>query len=530
MNKKNIIFIFCCVLLLFFCLFWCLNNTNNIITFGRGTHVLKDDLYIPPEKTLIIKPGAHLKIGNGLRIIVDGRIVAIGSKDNKIIFSSLNGSWRGIEINGKKDKIDLKKYKKSFKDKDVENTELFSFLKHNNIFVNCSFAGLATNGVRDVSNRKRAVIEVNNSALSIVDSVFNDIVHMGVMQLDNSFLFAYNNTVTAKLVMKVVHAINSVSFIANNTISPMRYEYQTWPDGVFVNSGVGVVVDNIFDGLSDDAIDFDGALAYIIGNRVKNTFDDGIDIDNKSEAYIVNNNINNVAEDGILTSNQSVSYVFKNTIDNVGNGIAVRNGGKAFVDDLSVGNSNIGALMYQGVPFVLTIEDFNNIKDKVVSVSRDEMNNIGIYEVENPSELGDFLEDMYYLNNGYMVLSHSIDQSDTYFGLFLFLKKILKLVDILSLDDLSQDFLFDDGLNKLLIKYNNYLYIKNSNMNNVDDLFVFKRPYCIELENMKVNGMIQNNNIALSKDNFCKDSQVVSTQHDYKEYIEGLIEKIRLIY
>jgi hypothetical protein len=531
MKKLFIIILFLGLVISLACIYQIKNNKriNSEIILSEGEYIFKDDFYVPEKKTLIIKPGANLKIGRGASIIVEGKIIARGTKEKPITFSSYDDYWRGIKIIGKQRKLDLDNYKKALKGKEIENTDFLKSFENSNIFLYCTFKNLATNQVRDVANRKKAVLEVKNSSLVVSHSKFEDIVHMGVIQTENSFLLINHSEFLSEMVMKVIHPINSVAVIHDNLIEPKRYEYQTWPDGVFVNAGIGIVVNNSFDGLSDDAIDFDGSLAYIFGNSIKKTFDDGIDIDNKTEAYIIDNKIEDISEGGVLVSNQSKAFLFNNNITKTEHGIVLRNGGKVFADNLTIDKSKIGILIYQGIPLILTEEDFQNVKKEVSSISKEEMNGIGIYEVNSPQDLGDLLEKTYTTYKGYRIINNSVEQSDTYFGLFLFLKKTLKLVNSLELGGNNYDTFKKLGLdNDFLNKYNNSLYIKNSEIKNVLDDLILKKPYHIKMENVGLKTKKYNMEEGEDIKNFITEEEVNNVGNQ-KRYIEELIKKINLI-
>ena len=67
-----------------------------------GEVPIEKDLTVPEDSTLVIEPGARLRMGNDTRIFVKGRIIAKGTEDKPIIFEGIDKDvyWRGIKIEG----------------------------------------------------------------------------------------------------------------------------------------------------------------------------------------------------------------------------------------------------------------------------------------------------------------------------------------------------------------------------------------------------------------------------------------------
>ena len=528
-NKKSYLF-FCffiisLLIILIGVLFLNINNFNTI-NINDGVHYYPDGINVPAKKTLIIQPGATLKMGEDARIEVFGKIIAKGTKEKPIIFEAEKNYWRGVKIVGNSDPLDIDFYKKSLLNEQFEDTSFISSLQNGNIFKHCLFKNLQTNGIRDVANRKKAVIEAENSSILLFDISFKNVVHMGIIQTENSLLLAKQNVIDSKMVMKVFHVINSISIIYENEVSPKRYEYQTWPDGIFGNVGVGIVVNNIFDGTSDDAIDFDSSLVYIFNNKINNTSDDGIDIDNKTIAYLSNNEINSIKEDGLLISNQSIAYLLNNKVVDSFNGITLRNGGRAIGQNLNISAEN-GIVFHQGIPLILTNNMFNNLRESIAKITEVEMHNIGIYEAQDNNDLLDLLEKSYKKKGDYRIISESIDKSNTSFDSFLYLKKVLKLVNLAEYQNS-----FIDGFKQLneedkskLLKYKNTLYLQDSFISSTNNATLENEPLYAKINNVEFNGGNTSTELGSHPENFYQDVNNLKSIPAKIKYTKELLNK-----
>ena len=71
---------------------------NNSILIPMGVHEIKTSLFIPREKELFISPGARLYFGDNATVISQGRIHAIGTTEQPILFSAIGDTWGGLLI------------------------------------------------------------------------------------------------------------------------------------------------------------------------------------------------------------------------------------------------------------------------------------------------------------------------------------------------------------------------------------------------------------------------------------------------
>jgi len=498
--------------------FFLTTNINNHKEFvvKKGTNYFPEGIM---ADYIIIEPGAELVMGQNSKIITK-QIIAKGGENSKIFFRAKNGEyWRGIEVvdsNSCDNKIEY--YLKSFLEKKMIESGFFLEFNSGSIFNNCVFSDLATNFRRDVANRKKAVIEVEDTSLQVLNSKFENIVHMGSIQSISSIIHISGNIFSSRLTMKILHLIDSINFVHDNEFIPQRNEYQTWPDGIFTNGGFGIVANNKFDGLSDDAIDFDNSFAFVSNNVINNTYDDGIDIDNKTEAYIIGNNINNILEDGVLVSNQSRVLLLDNYIKNSKNAIVLRSGARIETSENLLENSKVDFFAYSAIPLLFNDSEFKEAKRRFRNLSIVDFKNIGIYEVEDINNFISFLDHSYKSVDGYRILDDKIDLSDNLFEDFLFLKKAFKLINVLDFQtNLEEEIkqIDEKERQRLLKKYTNVIIL--SHQKELKDFSIknFLYPYCISTKEFA---------------NVCsqgEDGDMLIQQKDINEYLE-YINKLRV--
>jgi hypothetical protein len=501
---------------------------DSVVVIKKGEHFFQDGFTVENNKILLIEPGAYLKMGRDAKIIVKGKILAKGTKEDPIVFEGAGDYWRGIEIIGDDQAPNIDFYKKSFEENSLEKTDFFANLEGGNVFSYCNFRNLATNQKRDVSNRKKAVIEATNASVIITDSIFQDIVHIGAIQTSQSYLLARRNTLDAYLIMKVFHPLHSVYIIDENNIIPRRYEFQTWPDGLYGGYGVGIVTNNRWEGLSDDAIDFTASLGFVMGNVVDGTFDDGISLDNKSSGYVMDNKINNVFEHGLMVSNQSTAVLVNNEISKSENALLLRSGATAYAKNLILKDSQVGILQNSDIPLMLSEEKFKQIEQEILKSNIDRAKELAIYEKDSVEGMAEFFRNSYYDYAGYKILKNEINDTSEDFQLFDFLKKIMKLVD-----DKAGIMDFDVAVNNLaeeererLLQYKNILYLSDSRIDGNAKSAIFQDPFAVlaknVLVNKKENMTSQGSDARLSEK---KAEEIFREAEEKKVYVKELLEK-----
>ena len=72
-------------------------QTGVTTIFPSGNHSVNKDIYIPRGSTLSIEPGTTLRIAKDIKIVVSGKIIADGTKEEPIIFTALSSQpWGAL--------------------------------------------------------------------------------------------------------------------------------------------------------------------------------------------------------------------------------------------------------------------------------------------------------------------------------------------------------------------------------------------------------------------------------------------------
>ncbi len=103
-----ILFCFCTVII-FYQTGFCSSGSQKSITFSRDT-VLNTSIEVPKNVTCVIKPGVELRFNGYFRFLINGLLIAEGTRQKPILISGVgreHGSnekpcWQGLEIKGEK--------------------------------------------------------------------------------------------------------------------------------------------------------------------------------------------------------------------------------------------------------------------------------------------------------------------------------------------------------------------------------------------------------------------------------------------
>ncbi|MEP0860460.1 MAG: hypothetical protein HRF52_03375 [Ignavibacterium sp.] len=68
------------------------------LTRADSPYLIKEDLTIEPSDTLIIEPDAELYFDDGKKMIVQGTLIAVGTRYRPILFTAYNRDWEGIKF------------------------------------------------------------------------------------------------------------------------------------------------------------------------------------------------------------------------------------------------------------------------------------------------------------------------------------------------------------------------------------------------------------------------------------------------
>lgn len=489
-----------------------------------GTHKFPQGLRVPEEKTLLIRPGATLLMGADSRLVVEGKIIAKGKEEQPITFTTPEGEyWRGIKIKGDEQAPDIEKYKKLLNNKNFTKSNYFNSLKKGNAFIDCRFQNLKTNGQEVKENRLKAAIEAYRVSMVISDSSFENIVHMGGVKAEESLVLARNNQTFSKNIMKTFMFVESVHMTINNTLKPNRQEYHLWPEAIYTKAGVAIVADNMIQGYSDNGIDNDLALSFIFNNDIKDVYDDGIDIDNKTTAYILGNNIENTKFNSILVSNQSSAIIMDNNMSKSQWGITLRNGGDAKIENVTIVDCEYGLRLFNRVPLLLTKKDFNRVKDKFRNLSKKEIDKWGHYVFQNNQGAVDLFESSYDNHGDVYIYNQPWITHD--------LKNLFKTIDVFDLEDVAdvRTKIEENKINDLK-NYYNRMRINNTRIsakNNITarSFYSIKGSYTDAGSGQTVN--VDENNIKHTKMTDLENDDKFINVHQKTDHVKDIIKKAK---
>lgn len=68
------------------------------LTRADSPYLIKEDLTIESSDTLVIEPDAELYFDDGKKIIVQGTLIAVGTRYRPILFTAYNKDWEGIKF------------------------------------------------------------------------------------------------------------------------------------------------------------------------------------------------------------------------------------------------------------------------------------------------------------------------------------------------------------------------------------------------------------------------------------------------
>jgi len=225
-----------------------------------GQYRIAGNLTVPAAYTLTIMPGTTVFFGQGAQLIVEGRLVAEGLPEANIHFApaSTATGWEGVH------------------------------------FVNTTADNRITHAVIRGSTRTDGMIDVDNSRLTIEDSVFEDAGRRRITATDSSLVV--RNSTFADFEFSGTPANNVLEHLWGRNVMPggeLILEGNVFGatpghnDAVDFDAGhrldgdpVPQVINNVFTGGGDDALDIEGDF-YVQGNTFmhyrKDAWHDAVD-------------------------------------------------------------------------------------------------------------------------------------------------------------------------------------------------------------------------------------------------------------
>ena len=406
-----------------------------------GRQEIPEDLLVPTGTVLVIRPGTHLRMGPNVRIHVDGRIIAQGTKEEPIVFSTAKDGtyWRGIEIKASEKPPKLNRFWKWLTKGDSKTETLFfDKIRNGNWFEQCVFRNLATAKIQwERDNKWRGTIEAYDTALRVKNCRFEDVLYFGAVLSQRSYVVVDGNQFDSKTLHKAINSTDRVvGVFFNNTIRGHRTENFRCADGIWVKSFVGLIASNLIETVADDGLDLDASRTIVIGNKIVEAHDDGIDVSNEGFAYLIKNKISGISENGVLVSNGSQAFLDGDRITKSLVGLTARDGGWARGRHMEISDNRTGLLLFQQIPCALTKADYQRVKSQIQAMPLDEIKKQQELRVVRKAQddasstaVGDMLDRYYAFKGDRWILS--AEKPET-LGELDDLMKVFKLIDIFS--------------------------------------------------------------------------------------------------
>ena len=456
---------------------------NKVVISGEVE--INQDLNIKDDHVLIIEPGSILKFGDDIQIKVKGKILAKGTQENPIVFQSIgeNVFWRGIEIENLNDIPDIDRFWEWIESGNKETEDyFFEQIEKGNIFEYCNFKDLATKS-RDFKrkNKWKGTIEAYNTSLRVSHCTFRNVLYFGGVLTQRSYVIVNDCNFDDETIHKGINSTDrAVGLFCNNYIEGHRDYNTRCADGIWTKQFVGLISNNTIISTGDDGIDLDGSRAMIFNNKITGVMDDGIDVDNKGLCYLVDNTVDGANENGILVSDESKAICIRNKISNSVNGIALRDGVEVVSEEMDIRNNVNGVILFQNIPGLITLNDFENIKAKVNGLNVDE-----IYEaeyisgIESPEDVISILDNYYSQNGQYWEFNNNdyeeVSELDD-------LKKVFKLIGVLDLEYIAPEKSASTNAAKLSAKLKNGIFISAAVIKDNEEDIALYHDYNIRIE------------------------------------------------
>ncbi|MEI6596878.1 MAG: right-handed parallel beta-helix repeat-containing protein [bacterium] len=470
--NKKVIILTVVIMLLAFCAILLINKKNSKkIVLEGGDHFFAENLVVKKGETLFIMPGARLNFEKNKLILVEGKIIAKGTKEKPIIFkSSGNYFWRGVKIKNSGAIPDPQEYWKWFMGEDAEKEKyFFEQIKNANVFTYCHFSDISNEENKlTYDSRWIGAIEAYDTSLLISNSVFNNINYLGGIVTRGSYSVIKENEFLSNQLHKQINSTNnSVSLIYKNKIAPGRKENQGCADGIWLVNSAAIIHENYIEGVADDGIQVNKSYAVIVKNSISQTFNDGIEADSDGNYIILNNKIDYAKDNGVLIDEAS-AIIMNNEIKNSDTGLTLRNGSTVLATSLVAENNNTGILIFDSIPCALNEKEFLKVKNDILNFpeniycSRICPDNICLPDSVSLTgpELVEILESHYAKNEDgqyiYVYKENYVDNATK--GIFQ------KRTDILSLNPLITDKIKEE--NPFCFGLNNSLFLENSEFTN----------------------------------------------------------------
>jgi hypothetical protein len=250
-------------------------------------YVITDTIFVTEGVTLTVQPGVTLQFQPGRSLVVEGRLVAVGTPAAPVVFTRhATAPWGAIV----------------FRDTPADNYIAHAVVEH---------------AMVDGHNPYWQGVIAYNSRLRLAHSTVR---HLGLMglTLENSQALVTDNVIHDVRV-DGIHVVWGSVVVSGNHI----YDAYEGIELEFVDTPA-VLRDNHVHDIADDCIDLDASAAVIERNRLHHCGDKGVSTSYTSTVTLVNNLIYANAE-GMAVQDGSCAHLVNNTLTGNELGIGLHN-------------------------------------------------------------------------------------------------------------------------------------------------------------------------------------------------------------
>ena len=279
-------------------------EVSGVWTESSSPYMIDTNLLVPDGETLIIEPGVEVIFNNNYNIKVKGRLLAIGSESDSILFTALDSSglynktnigWSGIHLDTISESNDTSKFKYcifrytnndngaiSIWSTSIVSIQYSTFLKNVSLFgggisLYNSYAEILNNSFNDNRPFTGGGIWCDNSNAKILNNIFRGNIAEGTggaISIQSSNCHVLNNQIIGNSAWSgggiylgrdecepIIHG----NLISNNAA--------TWGSGLYITSANPQIFNNIIcNNLADDYTIFitSHSSARMVNNTIVN--------------------------------------------------------------------------------------------------------------------------------------------------------------------------------------------------------------------------------------------------------------------
>ena len=162
--------------------------TNTTLEANRH-YVVSSDVTVLPGVTLTIEPGAHIQFDGYYSLLVNGRLVATGTEDQMIVFTSRKeapapGDWRRIEFNSSSEEAEMRWCKVEYATIGIYAKGIPLTLSHN-LVRNNEESGVLILSTFDIPIKIRNHLLINNDIGMWLENVDNGSIEHNIVWDNN---------------------------------------------------------------------------------------------------------------------------------------------------------------------------------------------------------------------------------------------------------------------------------------------------------------------------------------------------------